>query len=54
MKAIKSKNENIKQVTDSVEEPLTLEAKGLIEENRIIQKDVDCRKLEITDHHKNM
>ena len=48
MKAIKSKNENIKQVTDSVEEPLTLEAKGLIEENRIIQKDVDCRKLEIT------
>ena len=30
-KEIKSKNENIKKVTGFVEEPLNLEAKGLIE-----------------------
>ena len=35
LKAIKSKNENIKEVTDFVEEPLSLEAKGLIDEIRI-------------------
>ena len=29
LKAIKSKNENIKEVTDFVEEPLSLEAKGV-------------------------
>ena len=48
IKAIKNKTENIKEVTDSVEEPLSLEAKGLIEEIKIIQKDVDYRKLKIT------
>ena len=47
MKAIKSKNENIKEVTDFVQEPLSLEAKALIEEIRTIQKDVDYRKLKI-------
>ena len=53
LKAIKSKNENIKEVTDFVEEPLSLEAKGLIEEIRIIQKDVGYRKLKITGGNKN-
>ena len=53
LKAIKSKNENIKEVTDFVEEPLSLEAKGLIEGIRIIQKDVDYRKLKITAGNKN-
>ena len=47
MKAINSKNENIKEVTDFVEEPLSLEAKALIEDIKIIQKDVDYRKLKI-------
>ena len=53
LKGIKSKNENIKKVTDFVEEPLSLEAKGLIEEIRITQKDVDYRKLKITGGNKN-
>ena len=53
LKAIKSKNENIKEVTDFVEEPLSLEAKGLIEEIKIIQKDVDYRKLRIAGGNKN-
>ena len=48
MKAVKSKNENIKEVTDFVEEPLSLEAKALIEEIKIIQRDVDYIKLQIT------
>ena len=49
IKAIKNKAENIKEVTDSwVTEPLSLEAKGLIEEIKVIQKDVDYRKLKIT------
>ena len=39
--------ENIKEVTDFVEEPLSLEAKKLIEELRVIQKDVDYRKLKL-------
>ena len=47
LKAIKSKNENLKEVTDFVEEPLSLEAKGLTEEIEIIQKDVDERKLKL-------
>ena len=47
--------ENIKEVTDFVDEPLSLEAKKLIEELRVIQKDVDYRKLKLrggsnTDH----
>ena len=37
---IKNKTE-IKEVTDFVKEPLSLEAKALIEEIRIIQKDVN-------------
>ena len=53
LKVIKSKSENIKEVTDFVEEPLSLEAKGLIEEIKIIQKDVDYRKLKITGGRKN-
>ena len=40
---IKDKTENIKEVTDFVKESLSLEAKALIEEIRIIQKDVDYR-----------
>ena len=42
---IKSKTENIKEVTDFVREPLNPEAKVLIEKIRAIQKDVDYRKL---------
>ena len=37
----KNKTENIKDVTDFVEEPFSLEVKALIEEIRTIQKDVD-------------
>ena len=44
---IKNKTENIKEVTDFVRKPLSLEAKALIEEIRIIQKDVNYRKLTI-------
>ena len=44
---IKNKIENIKEVTDFVKEPLSLEAKALIEEIRIIQKDVNYKKLTI-------
>ena len=53
LKAIKSKTENIKEITDFVEEPLSLEANGLIEETRIIQKNVGYRILKITDSNKN-
>ena len=38
LKAIKSKNENIKEVSDFVEETLSLKTKALIEEIRSIQK----------------
>ena len=48
LKAVKNKTQNIKEVTDFVKEFLSLEAKGLIKEIRIIQKDVDQRKLKIT------
>ena len=41
IKAIKIKTENIKQVTDFVEEPLSLAATRLTKEIEIIQKDVD-------------
>ena len=40
-------NENIKEVTDFVNQPLSFEAKELIEEIKNIQKDVDYRKLKI-------
>ena len=43
----KNKNENIKGFTDFINEPLSLEAKGLIQEIRVMQKDVDYRKLKI-------
>ena len=42
---IKNKTENIKEFTDFVKEPLSLEANALIEEIRTIQKDVNYRKL---------
>ena len=38
---------NIKEVTDFVDQPLSFEAKELIEEIKAIQKDVDYRKLKI-------
>ena len=40
--------ENIKEVTDFVDQPLSFEAKELINEIKNIQKNVDCRKLKIT------
>ena len=43
----KNKTENIKEVTDFVNEPWSLEVKELIEKIRVIQKDVDYRKLKI-------
>ena len=43
----KNKTENIKEITDFVDQPLNLGAKELIEEIRVIQKDVDYRKLNI-------
>ena len=52
LRALKNKPENIKEVTDFVEEPLSLEAKELIEEIRTIQKDFDYRKLKITGGNK--
>ena len=39
--------ENIKKVTDFVDQPFSLEAKELIEKIKNIQKDVDYRKLKI-------
>ena len=48
LKAIKNKaSENIKEVADFVKESLSLEAKQLIEEVRVRQKDVDYRKLKL-------
>ena len=44
---VKTKNENIKEVTDFIKEPLSLEAENLIEQIKIKQKDVDYRKLKI-------
>ena len=43
----KNKTENIKKVPDFVDQPLSLEAKELIEEIKVLQKDVDYRKLKI-------
>ena len=48
LKTTESKNENIKGVTDFVEEPLSLEGKSLIEEIKMIERYVDYRKLKIT------
>ena len=47
MNAIKSNNRNIKKVTDFIKEPLSQEAKVLIEKIKTIQKDLDYRKLKI-------
>ena len=41
----KVKNKGIKEITDFVDQPLSLEAKELINEIKVIQKDVDYRKL---------
>ena len=49
-KLLKVKNkteENIKEVTDFVDQPLSFEAKELIEKIKVIQKNVDYRKLKI-------
>ena len=40
-------NENIKEVTDFVDQPLSFEVKKLIKEISAIQRDVDSRKLKI-------
>ena len=40
-------NENIKEVTDFVYQPLSFEAKELINEIKVMQKNVDYRKLKI-------
>ena len=45
MLKIRNRQENIKEVTDFVRRSLSLEAKALIEEIKIIQNDVDYRKL---------
>ena len=42
---IKNKTENIKEVTDFVREPLSPESNALIEEIRIIEKDVCYKKI---------
>ena len=47
LKTTKNKTENIKEVTDFINEPSNLEAKDRMEEIRTIQKDVDYRKLKI-------
>ena len=52
LKATKKKNENMTEVTDFVDEPLSLWAKELIEETEIIQTNVDYRKLKITSGNK--
>ena len=43
----KVENKDIKEVTDFVNQPLSFEAKKLINEIKTIQKNVDYRKLEI-------
>ena len=47
LKAIKNKTKDIKEVTNFVQEPLSLEANALINEIRRIQKYVDYRKFKI-------
>ena len=50
LKVVKNEIENKEKVTDFVEEPLNLEAKGLIEEIRIIQKDVNNMRYDFSDY----
>ena len=45
LKIIKYTTESIKEVTDFVKEPLSQEAKALMEKIETIQKDADYRKL---------
>ena len=52
LKEIRNQTENIQEVTDFVKKPLSLEAKKLIDKIRVIQKDVDYRKLKITGGNK--
>ena len=47
LKRTKNKNKNIKEVTDFVKEPLSPEAKDLMEQIKTMQKDVDYKKLKI-------
>ena len=55
LKAIKNKaSENIKEVADFVKESLSLEAKQLIEEIRVRQKDFDYRKLKLRGSTKHL
>ena len=44
LKTTTNKTKDIKEVTDFINEPSSLEAKDLMEEIRTIQKDVDYRK----------
>ena len=48
LKITKNNTKDMKEITNSFEEPLSTEARALIEEIRIIQKDVDYKKLKIT------
>ena len=41
LKITKNKTKNIKEITNFSEEPLSLKTKALIEEIKIIQKDID-------------
>ena len=55
LRNIEDKNEDklkAKEVTDFVEELLSLEGKLLIEEIKITQKDVDCSKLKVSGGNK--
>ena len=48
MPEVKNNTEgNMKEATDFVDQPLSFEAKEFIEEIKVIQKDVDYRKLKI-------
>ena len=52
LKTTKNKTENIKEITYFLKEPLSSEARALIEEVKTIQKDVDYKKLKITGSNK--
>ena len=52
LRVVKNKTENIKEVTDFVKESSSLEVKGLIQEIKVIQRDVDYRKVKIRDGNK--
>ena len=47
LKIIKNKTENIKEITDFARETLSPKAMALVEKIKIIQKNVDYRKLKI-------